>query len=130
MGSRGLGRLPVVSRDDPGKILGLVRRQNIIRAYHVALTRRSEITHRVKQLETNLEDQFEVVHLLISENAEIVGKKVNEIAGMMPHDSLLISIKHDGRSVIPHGNTLIFPNDYVTVIVNKDNVEDINNLFF
>ena len=126
MGSRGLGRLPVISRDDPRQILGLVRRQNIIRAYHVALTRRSEITHRVKQLE--MEDHFEVIHLLVNEKSSIAGKKVSEIADLLPEDSLLVSIKQDGRSVIPHGSTLISPNDFLTVIVNKDDVEDLNEI--
>ncbi len=126
MGSRGLGRLPVVSRDDPGKILGLVRRQNIIRAYHVALTRRSEITHRVKQLE--MEDHFEVIHLLVNDKSAIAGKNVSEIAGLLPEDSLLVSIKQGGRSVIPHGSTLISPNDFLTIIVNKDDVEELNKI--
>ena len=127
MGSRGLGRLPVVSRDDPAHILGLIRRQNIIRAYHLALTRRSEISHRVKQLELDQEDQFDIVHLIITEDSYFAGKKVKEIAKDMPKDSLLISVRKDGRAVIPHGDTVIAPNDYVTIIVNRDDIEKIHN---
>ncbi|RLD03134.1 MAG: hypothetical protein DRI65_13485, partial [Chloroflexota bacterium] len=128
MGSRGLGRLPVISRDDPGQILGLIRRQNIIRAYHLALTRRSEITHKIKQLELEMEDNFEVVHLLVNEESAIAGKKVSEIARLLPEDSLLVSIKQDGRGVIPHGSTLISPNDYLTIIVNGDDVENLKEI--
>jgi chloride channel protein, CIC family len=128
MGSRGLGRLPVVSREDPGLILGLVRRQNIIRAYHLALTRRSEITRRVKQLEIEKQDHFEVIHLLVNEDSAIAGKKVSEIASLLPEDSLLVSIKQDGRGVIPHGSTLISPNDYLTIIVNDDDVEELKKI--
>jgi len=128
MGSRGLGRLPVISREDPGQILGLIRRQNIIRAYHLALTRRSEITHKIKQLELEMEDNFEVVHLLVNEESAIAGKKVSEIARLLPEDSLLVSIKQDGRGVIPHGSTLISPNDYLTIIVNGDDVENLKEI--
>ncbi|MCJ7734815.1 MAG: chloride channel protein, partial [Anaerolineales bacterium] len=128
MGSRGLGRLPVVSRDDPDHILGLIRRQNIIRAYHLALTRRSEISHRVKQLEIDQGDQFDVVHLLINAESKIAGKMVKEIAQELPDDSLLISIKQGGRAIIPHGDTILSPNDYVTIIVNKENIEELYSL--
>ena len=41
MGVRGFGRLPVVSRADPRHVIGLVRRQDIVRAYNIALTRRA-----------------------------------------------------------------------------------------
>ncbi len=128
MGSRGLGRLPVISREDPGIVLGLVRRQNIIRAYHLALTRRSEITNKMKQLELDMEDHFEVIHLLVNEDSAIAGKKVSEIARLLPEDSLLISIKQDGRGVIPHGFTLISPNDYLTIIVHEDDVENLKEI--
>ena len=128
MGSRGLGRLPVISRDAPGQILGLIRRQNIIRAYHLALTRRSEITHKIKQLELETEDHFEVIHLLVNEESAIAGKKVSEIARLLPEDSLLVSIIQDGRGVIPHGSTLISPNDFLTILVNRDEVENLKEI--
>ncbi len=128
MGSRGLGRLPVIAREDPGHVLGLVRRQNIIRAYHLALTRRSEITHKIKQLELDMEDNTEVIHLLVDEESAIAGKKVSEIARLLPEDSLLVSIKQDGRGVIPHGSTLISPDDYLTIIVNADDVENLKEI--
>ena len=128
MGSRGLGRLPVVSRDNPNQILGLIRRQNIIRAYQVALSRKSEITHRVKQLEFEKEDRFEVLHFLVNENSKIAGRRVNEIADLMPDDSLVISIRKDGEGVIPHGSTLISPNDSLTILVHKADVDDLKRI--
>lgn len=128
MGSRGLGRLPVLSREDPDQILGLIRRKNIIRAYHLALTRRSEITHKIKQLKHDMEDHLEVIHLLVNEESAIAGKKVSEIASLLPEDSLLVSIKKDGRGVIPHGSTLISPNDYLTIIVDRDDIENLKEI--
>jgi len=128
MGSRGLGRLPVLSREDPGQIVGLIRRQNIIRAYHLALTRRSEISHRVKQLEGEIQDRLEVIHLLVGENSTIAGKRVAEISNLLPEDSLLVSIKQEGKGVIPHGSTLISPNDYLSIIVDKDDIEDLKRI--
>jgi CIC family chloride channel protein len=129
MGQRGLGRMPVVSRTDPNHLLGLVRRQNIIRAYHLALTRRSEITHRARQLELEKEDEMEIVNLVVAENAQVIGQTVKEIASEMPADSLLVSIKRDGRRMIPHGDTVIAAEDQVSVIQNRNSIESVYKLF-
>jgi CIC family chloride channel protein len=129
MGPRGLGRLPVVSRDDPQRLLGLIRRQNIIRAYHLALTRRAEITHRSQQLQLDGNEDLEIVHLFVSENAKIAGKSVKELADDMPADSLLVSITKNGRTIIPHGDTVISSGDYVSIILNEDCIEEVNSLF-
>ena len=129
MGQRGLGRMPVISREDPNKLMGLVRRQNIIRAYHLALTRRSEITHRARQLELEREDEMEIVHLLVAENAEVTGKLVKEIAAELPPESLLVSIKRNGRRMIPHGDTVIEAGDHVSIIQNRKDVQAIYSLF-
>jgi CIC family chloride channel protein len=40
LGVRGVGRLPVVSREDPSRLLGAIRREDIVRAYRIALARR------------------------------------------------------------------------------------------
>jgi len=129
MGPRGLGRLPVVSREDPDHLVGLVRRQDIIRAYHLALTRRSEITNRARQLELDHDSNLDIVHLMVRENAEICGKDLKEIAGQLPANSLLVSLKRDGRTIIPHGTTTIQAGDSVTLIANKQSVETIHQIF-
>jgi CIC family chloride channel protein len=40
LGSREVGRIPVVDRADPKRLLGVLRRHDIIRAYNRAVTRR------------------------------------------------------------------------------------------
>ncbi len=39
MYQNGIGRLPVVSRDDPGKVVGIITRTDAIRAYEMAVER-------------------------------------------------------------------------------------------
>jgi CIC family chloride channel protein len=128
MSPRGLGRLPVVSRNDPHQLLGLVRRQNIIRAYHLALARRTEISQQARQLELDTGDGLEVVNLVVAEDALIARKSVKELANEMPQDSLVISIKKNGRMTIPHGDTIIAPGDDISIILNREDVEDVYRL--
>ena len=123
-----MGRLPVVSRNDPHQLLGLVRRQDIIRAYHLALTRRAEISQQARQLELNTEDGLEVVNLVVAEDALIAGKSVKALAGEMPQDSLVISVKKNGRTIIPHGDTTIAPGDDISIILKREDIEDVYRL--
>ena len=42
MAPRDISRLPVVSRENPRKLVGMVRRNDIVRAYEVGATRQEE----------------------------------------------------------------------------------------
>jgi CIC family chloride channel protein len=45
MGTRDIGRIPVVSRENPRQLLGILRRSDLVRSYSVALSRRAVIRH-------------------------------------------------------------------------------------
>ncbi len=117
MAPRGLGRLPVVSREDPSQLLGLVRRSDIVRAYNVALARRAEIQHRAKRLHLRNLDGTDFLEVTLPEGSRAVGSTVREIAGKLPEDCVLVSIRRDGVILIPHGSTVLQPGDQVTAFV-------------
>jgi CIC family chloride channel protein len=127
MSPRGLGRLPVVSREDPRRVVGVIRRQDIVRAYHFALTRRSEIAHRARQIE--FRDGSEIIQLYAAEGAQCVGQQVMEIANEIPVESLLIAIRRDEKVIIPHGNTVIQPGDYISILVSSEKVDEVTDWF-
>ncbi len=54
---------------------------------------------------------------------------MKEIAGQLPGNSLLVSLKRNGRTIIPHGTTMIEAGDSVTLIVGKQSVEKVHQLF-
>ncbi len=115
MSTRGLGRLPVVSREDPYELLGLIRRQDIIRAYDLALTRRNEIQARTQKMQAiRQQDSTEFVEIYLNNNDPAVGQSVQSVATQLPQDCVLISIKRDGRVIIPHGSTQFASGDHIT----------------
>ncbi len=50
MSYRDVGRLPVVDRNYPRKLLGVLRRADVIHAYEIALTRRTAQRHRAREI--------------------------------------------------------------------------------
>ncbi len=125
MGTRGLGRLPVVSRDDPYQLLGIVRRQDIVLAYDLALTRRAEIQHRTQQIDLSDGDGTEFVEVILHQDDRAVGETVATIASELPTRCVLISIRRDGKTIIPHGDTILMPGDHITAFVDIKDGDDL-----
>lgn len=115
MSASGLGRLPVVSRIDPGILVGMIAREDILRAYQVALARRSELSHRVRRAEMHVTEGTEFVEVQISDGDPSAGKAIQEIASSLPNDCILVSINRGGKTIIPHGDDILAAGDILTV---------------
>lgn len=112
---RGVGRLPVVSREDPRKLVGIIRRADILRAYNLALTRRAELQHRAAQLSLRRLDGTEFIEITIPPDSGCVGRTIRELSQTLPADAVFVSIRRkDGQVVIPHGDTVIQAGDRIT----------------
>jgi CIC family chloride channel protein len=127
MGIRGVGRLPVVSREDNDHLLGLIRRADIIRAYNLALTRKADYRQRITRLKPRPGEITDTVELTLSDDDLVIGKKVKDVAGCLPEDSILISINRAGKMIIPHGETKFQAGDIVTAFVREQDIEALHS---
>lgn len=123
MSVKGIGRLPVVARDDPAKLIGLIRRNDIIRAYNLALTRRAEVQHRTKRMQLGNIDGTEFVELQLSKGDHAIGKSFLDLANLMPEECVLVSIRRNGKVIIPHGTSTFQVGDHITVFARIKEVE-------
>lgn len=119
----GFGRLPVVDREDRRKLLGIIRREEIIKAYNVGLARRAELQHRTQRAQLRNLDGTEFVDIAINPGDAAVGQSVQEISRDLPQEAILISIRRDGRVLIPHGTTRFQPGDLITAFIHTRDAE-------
>ncbi len=126
LGVRDVSRLPVVSRRDPRKLLGIIRRRDIIRAYNVAVARRSEIQQRMQELHMGSEGETEYVRLELPADAWAVGKRVSELP--LPRECVLVSVRRGREVIIPHGDTLLQPGDRITIFTTRACVPVVGSL--
>ena len=129
MGTRGFGRMPVVDDKDPNRLLGIVKRHDIIRAYNIALARRAELQHRAKRMRIRNIDGTEFIEIRLEEGDRAVGHTVQEVARQLPRDCILVSIRRRGRMLIPHGDTVFQVGDGITAFVNTREAPEIRDLF-
>jgi len=116
MSVRDVGRLPVVDRQNPGKLLGVLRRSDIIHAYDLALTRREALRHREHaiRLDDLTPTRVDVMDMVVNPQSSIVGQRMREIP--FPHDCVIASVRRGSRVFIPRGDTLLKAGDVLVVV--------------
>ena len=126
MSVRDLGRMPVVARDNPRHLLGMLRRTDIVRAYDMALTRRVTRRHQAHQIELGSYAEVAVSELTIARGAPCAGQMVSAVH--WPHDSILVTVRRGGQVRIPHGDTLLQPGDVLVVAAEGEAQEQVRAL--
>ncbi len=112
MASLGVGRLPVVSESDPRHVVGMFRRESVVKAYESALSmsKGRELYRERKRIRTQPgADFFEAT---VREGSPIANALVSEIA--WPEHSVLVSIRRGTNVLVPHGKTSIRVGDVIT----------------
>ncbi|MCP4363301.1 MAG: CBS domain-containing protein [Chloroflexi bacterium] len=127
MSPRGLGTLPVVSQDNPNHLLGVIRRADIIRAYNLALSRRAKLQHHTQRMQLRNLDGTEFTDLTLQSQDAVIGKMVQDLAPNLPNECILISIRRDGRVLIPHGDTIFQPDDHITAFIRSKDTEKLHH---
>ncbi|MEZ4868389.1 MAG: chloride channel protein [Caldilineaceae bacterium] len=126
MGARDIGRLPVVDRDNPKQLLGVLRRTDMVRAYNVALARRAALRHRTHQVRLGEFSGVSVEEITIHAKALCVGKQVQEI--VWPRESVIASIRRGQRVLIPHGDTRLQDGDVIVVVAEGEARSEIERI--
>jgi CIC family chloride channel protein len=113
LGARDVGRLPVVQKEGSQQLVGVIRRRDIVHAYNHAILKRAHHQHQAETLRLGKLDGAGFTHISIPPGAPAVGQRVSEID--LPDECLIVSVRRGRRLHIAHGNTLLQPEDLVTV---------------
>ena len=123
MAPRDLSRMPVVARDDPRRLVGVVRRNDIVRAYEVGAMRREEARRRAEATRAISDTRAEFVDVPLAPDSIAVGKAVAELD--LPRAAVLVSIRRGHELVIPHGDTRLQAGDIVTALCEREYIGQI-----
>jgi CIC family chloride channel protein len=124
MGTRDVGRLPVVPEEGSRQLVGVVRRTDIVRAYNSAIVTRAHHQHKVETLRLGKLDPTAFVQLEIPWGSPAVGRRVSEIG--LPQECLIVSVRRGRRLEVGHGYTVLRPGDQVTVFSSQECVAEVH----
>ena len=129
MGTRGVGHIPVVSRRNPRRLIGWIWNHEIIRAYNIAVARRSELRLRAQAMQPDgVVEGMRMLDVHLAEGDPSVGLALKDLHDALPENCLFISIHRDGRTIIPHGDTMLRAGDRVTVLIDSQAADSLRSL--
>lgn len=118
MAGRDVGRLPVVSRSNPRRVLGVVRRSDIVRAYNLAIIRKTAVAHRAAALRLGTLTGAEVLEIRLTDGSPAVGKRLADVS--LPGECLIASVRRGRRVLVPSGRTELQVGDVLVAVCNRE----------
>ncbi len=122
---RDVNKMPVVSRKDPTKVIGVIRRRDIVRAYNVALARRARDQAEQDRLSLRHIDNTEFMELRLVDQSEAIGRSLADLSSGLPDECVIVSIRRQDSVLIPHGDTILQADDLVTAFLRSTNEEQL-----
>ncbi len=113
MSTLGVGRLPVVDPDDPGRLLAMFRREDAIAAYHLALgaaARKRRLPDRVGARQTSSAGFFEFE---IGTDSPAAGRSIRDLP--WPEGAIVVSIHRGNELLVASGEKVLQPGDALTI---------------
>jgi CIC family chloride channel protein len=129
MSTRGVGRLPVIDRDDPTRLLGMVRRADVIQGYQVGLMYRAELQHHAKKVKLRNIDGTEFLEITLDPTSHWVGCELSSLARELPNNCVLVSIRRGTQVIIPKGYTIFEAGDQITAFVGSKDIHHVAQCF-
>jgi CIC family chloride channel protein len=123
MGVRDLGQLPVVSRYDPRRVIGMLGRADVVRAYSTAVLDSVETQRGGHVPAQDLRDT-RLVEVSVGASSPLAARRVADLP--LPPDSLIVTVHRDHRTVIPRGETVLQAGDRLTILVREEAVTDLH----
>jgi chloride channel protein, CIC family len=123
MGVRDISRLPVVEGQGSGKLVGIVRRRDIIRAYNTAIVKRAQNQHKIEALRLSKIDHVHFTQIDIPKNSTVVGQYIRQLP--LPKDCLIVSVRRGRKVHIADGYTILQGGDKVTIFAEDNDLSKI-----
>ena len=122
-GALDVGRIPVVDRQDPHHVLGVLRRTDIVHAYSHALVDKHHRERYIDRLRLETAVGAELVEVELGSADAAVGKRLCEVK--LPEECVIASIRRGGRVVVPRGHTQLLAGDCIIALTGKCTAEDL-----
>ena len=115
MAALDVGRLPVVDEADRFRLVGMVRRADVVSAYQRALSRSLRAQHHHARSHLRNRGGVRGGERVRAADAPVAGRRVAEVA--WPEGTVVTSIRRGGDLVVPRGDTVLRAGDEVVALI-------------
>ncbi len=121
-----VGQFPVTPRERPRRWVGVLERDDVIRAYARATRTLAERRRRMEMIRLQRRAGAQLVEITLAPEDGAVGRRVAELA--LPSGNLLVSIARDGEIIVPHGQTQLRAGDEVVILGEGEQRDELREL--
>jgi CIC family chloride channel protein len=122
LGTRDIGRMPVVESEGSRKLVGVVHRKDIIGAYNQSIIKRSHKQHKADLLRQGRVDNANLACVKIPPHALVAEKRLSAID--LPADCIIVSLRRGSLLSVPKGDTVLHAGDMVEVFGIAEKLEE------
>ncbi len=112
MAALGIGRMPVVADDDPGRLVGMFRREDAVRSYHYALAATTGRKLDRQRMATRTDPGTRFFDFRVPPGSFADGRPLSEVT--WPEGCTLVSVRRHTDVMVPTGGTVLESGDVVT----------------
>lgn len=123
----GIGRLPVIKRNTDEEYLGMIRREDILKAYDIGLMRKSMETQRTERFKLRNIHNESFMEIEVAQHAPMVRRPLRDFP--CSQYCLILSIYRHGNSIHAHGNTVIEAGDVIVAYAENENQAEVLQQF-
>lgn len=121
-GAAEVGRLPVIERQRPHLVVGVLRRGDIVRAYAQATAERAQSLEKLA-----VTGWLDAAHVhsrtfQVRRTDAVEGSRVDHLD--IPEGVLLAGLRRGNRVIVPKGDTVLSPGDRLTVVIEAGSEAD------
>lgn len=113
-GLKDVGRLPVVDRHNPRRVVGLMRRVDMVSAYSNALLEHQTSQDHHQRLRMEAATRAELLETEVRRHDRAAGKTIRELE--LPEQCVIVAIRRGERTLVPRGNTQFRAGDRVIAL--------------
>ncbi len=126
MSPKDLARLPVISRDGSGKLLGVISRSDILRAYDVGVVRKQRGQLGDQDVQLRKHNEMGYMEFVLKEEDSCHRARIKDLP--IPATVNIVSIRREGQMLIPRGETRLQSGDVVTVYGKKEDITGLKDM--
>jgi chloride channel protein, CIC family len=115
-------QIAVVDPEYPKKIIGVLRREDILGAYTQVASKRATLLGEIDATHDETELSAEEIKFHVSRHSLLIGKQIQDLA--LPEGTVFASIRRGKETVIPRGGTVIKGGDRIITLVSKKSLDE------
>jgi CIC family chloride channel protein len=118
MGPRDVSQLPVLKERGSRRLIGLLRRRDIIQAYNNAIAKKAHDQHHAESLRVSRLNDADFADVKITPGSASEGRLISELN--LPEECLIVSVRRGNQLIIPHGYTRLRAKDQLTIFAENE----------